>query len=130
MDVRFFDAEKDYVMVSEWYAQWKYYPIPLETMPPHGLIVSNGGCDIGAAWLYVTNARVALIEGAILNPDAPKSARKGSHDFIVCCMEFLAKELGCVDLWVISKDRFITAICKRLGFVDLEKDFRVLIKRL
>lgn len=130
MEVRFFDREKDYAMVKEWYARWKYLPIPLETMPPHGLIVSNDSHDIGAAWLYITNAKIALIEGAILNPDAPKSARKGSHDFIIHSMEFLAKECGCLDMWVISKDRFITSICKKIGFTDLEKDFRVLIKRL
>lgn len=130
MKVRLFDINKDYPMVCDWYAKWEYQPISLETMPPHGLIVSNGECDIGAAWLYITNAKVALIEGAIINPDAPRSLRKGSHDFIIACMEFLAKENGCLDIWVICKDRFLTSICKKSGFTDLEKDFRVLIKRL
>lgn len=130
MKIRLFDAAKDYQMVCDWYARWKYAPIPLEVMPPDGLIVSNGQYDVGAAWLFVTNARVALIEGAILNPDVPKEFRKGSHDFIINCMEYLAKEQGCIDMWVICKDRFLTSLCKKNGFTDLEKDFRVLIKRL
>lgn len=130
MEARFFDREKDYAMVTEWYARWKYHPIPLDTMPPQGLIVSNGGCDIGAAWLYITNGKIALIEGAIINPDAPKRLRQGSHDFIIYCMEYLAKECGCIDIWVICKDKFLTSICEKSGFTDLKKDFRVLIKRL
>lgn len=130
MKVRMFDVDKDYQMVTDWYTKWGYLPIPLETMPPHGLIVSNGGYDIGAAWLYITNAKMALIEGAILNPNAPRIARRGSHGFMVACMEHLAKEQGCVDMWVICKDKFLTSVCKKSGFTDLQKDFRVLIKRL
>ncbi len=130
MKVRFFEVEKDYDNICEWYKKWKYIPIPLETMPPHGLIVSNGEYDIGAAWLYVTNAKVALIEGAIMNPSVPKKYRKDTHEFMLTSMEWLAKELGCIDVWVICKDKYLTSICKKVGFTDLEKDFRVLIKKV
>lgn len=130
MKVRYFDFEKDYENIVEWYKKWKYLPISKETMPPHGLIVSNAGYDIGAAWLYITNARVALIEGAIMNPNAPRTARKGAHAFIIEAMKYLAKDLGCIDLWVICKDKYLTTVCEESGFTDLKKDFKVLITRL
>lgn len=130
MEVRRFNLESDYPTVTEWYKWWGYVPIPQDTLPTFGMIVSNDGYDIGAVWLYVTDGAVGLLEGSVLNPHAPKSARKGAAAFLNQNMQVLAKKLGCIELWAISKDRFLTRVCENLGFDALPNDFKVLRKRL
>lgn len=130
MKVRLFEFSKDYERLSKWYEAWGYLPIPPEILPRHGLIVSNYDQEIGAAWLYITDGNVALIEGAVLNPAAPKKYRIGIHAFLNNALQQLAKELGCRQIWALSKDKFSTKICQELGFQALQKDFKVLIKEI
>lgn len=130
MNVRFFDFGRDYATLMEWHRRWGYHPIPPEILPVNGLIVHNQGYDIGAAWIYLTDGRVALMEGAILNPDAPKDARVGAHAFLISALEELAKESGCVQMWIPSKDRFAIRTSERLGFKALPNNFKFLTKEL
>ncbi len=130
MKVRFFEYERDYPIVCTWFEKWGYAPIRKENLPRHGLIASNEGYDIGAVWLYQTDAKVGLLEGSVMNPDVPKKYRKGGHEFLLTCMQNVARTVGCLDVWVLSKDPYTTAICKKAGFTCLEKQFNVLLKRL
>ncbi len=128
MEYRLFDFDKDYEKICGWYQKWGYTSLKKEMMPQRGIVVSNEGHDIAAVWLYVTDGKIGLLEGVVIDPDSPKSRRKGWHRFVLDTMEPIAKAAGCLDLWVISKDDSITAACKDAGFLCLEKDFKVLIK--
>lgn len=130
METRLFDLERDYEPLTEWYSAWGYCPIPIELLPPYGMIVSNDGEDIGAVWLYITDGKIGLLEGGVLNPWAPKSKRRGAHAFLIKKMTELAQEKGCLCVWVISKDQYITSVCKKQDFYCFDKDFKVLTKRL
>lgn len=130
MKVRLFEFSKDYERLSKWYEAWGYSNIPPAILPPHGLIVSNQDYDIAAAFLYVTDGKVALIEGIILNPEATKEQRVGVHTFLNIALKLLAKELGCLQIWGMSKDRFTIKIAKEQGFKELPQNFKILIKEL
>lgn len=130
MKVRIFNYEKDYAQLKEWYFGWGYEPIPPELLPKYGLIVSNQGHDVCAAFLYLTDGKVGLFEGAIMDPSAPKERRRGTLLFLHKAMQALARELGCLQAWVISKDKTLTKMSKDEGFWCFPKDFNVLTKRL
>ncbi len=130
MKARLFNSAEDYERIAEWYAKWKYMPIAKDLVPEYGIIVSNESMELGALWIYRMEKGIGLLEGAIMNPDAPKKLRKGFQVFLMATIEELAKSIGCKQLWAISKDRFINKLCDSLGYADYSKDFRVFKKEI
>ncbi len=130
MKARLFNLEEDYDRIASWYAKWGYMPIPRDSVPEYGVIVSNEDVELGAVWIYRMEKNIGLLEGAVMNPEAPKNLRKESHLFLGNVIEDLARSIGCKEVWAISKDRFINKLCDSWGYADYNKDFRVFKKEI
>lgn len=63
--------ESDYAELSTWYGARGLSPPPPEGLPLTGLWIPS----VGAGFLYRTDSSLALIEGVITNPAAPKRAQ-------------------------------------------------------
>ncbi len=68
---RYIDG-KDYPLILDWYKGWKMQPLSEEYFSTYGLIADN----TFAAWLYVTDSKIAFIENSISNPNSTKEQRK------------------------------------------------------
>jgi hypothetical protein len=93
MEFRLF-TDADYPIVESWWKDWGWPPVHQSSLSETGVIVSNGGLDIAAVWLYKTDSDMALIEWFIANKKAPRELRKGCIEGLSDEVARLAKEFG------------------------------------
>ncbi|MBP9793951.1 MAG: hypothetical protein KBC56_08135 [Flavobacterium sp.] len=89
----------DYEKFVDWW-KWNRFPIPPSRMlPNNGLgglkIVSDGGIDICAGFLFETNSGIAWIEFIVANPDIKdKKIRHESQIMLIANLTVEAEEKG------------------------------------
>jgi len=99
-------------MIAKWYkARGQRVPEP-KSLSTIGFIAD----DRVAAWLYVTNSNMAMIECVISNPDTVPSLRRESLQHLCSFMVDAAMAMGYTNLAGITNHPSIEAICSRLGF--------------
>ena len=89
MKVRYVDFAEDYNDLCEWWIQWDWPAVPVDSLPNTGLIVENEGVKICAAFIYRTDSDICSPEWYISNKEAPRELRKGAIEFLI---EAVAKE--------------------------------------
>jgi len=68
-EIRIFDADADYEMVSEWWGAHKREAVPLAILPKLGVIVTQDGKDVAAMWVYLDNSvGVCFLEYGVARP--------------------------------------------------------------
>lgn len=87
-------TEEDYSTLVSWWEAWGWPAMPAPTLPKTGIIISNGGIDVCAGFLYKTDSCVCWAENFISCKEAAKEIRKGSIEFLVDAMAKEAKEQG------------------------------------
>ena len=85
---------QDYDMLCEWWGAWEWPALPMSFLPETGIIVSNGGEDVAAAFLYKTDSCVCWAENFVSNKDAKRENRKGSIEYLIEVLTKEAKESG------------------------------------
>lgn len=125
MKVRDFQSE-DYEIVSQWWGQWGWPAIPLEFLPPNGLVI-DGVC---AVWVYLTDTPIAWIEHYISDKAASKADRDEGLNLLIDAATERAKEKGA--LVAMSSVRH-NGLSKRLsdkGFVKSDENMTTYIRGL
>lgn len=89
MNVRSFDQDIDYKHLSEWWTKWEWPVIPMDHLPPIGIVISSDGEDLAMGFLYRTDSRFAWLEWATGNPDSNKFLRREALDILF--KELIAK---------------------------------------
>lgn len=87
-------TEQDYDMLCEWWKSWNWAALPQVCLPKVGIIVSNGGEDVAAAFLYKTDSCVCWAENFISNKAAKRENRKGSIEYLIEVLTQEAKDSG------------------------------------
>lgn len=115
MDVRQLTLD-DYETLKVWWQKRGMLPTPLECLPHVGFIID----DIGAVFLYQTDAKIAWAEGFISNADKkPKEIYKALDILMDACID-ASKARGNFLLFTFSQKtrfgkRYIKHGAKRLG---------------
>jgi len=53
MRVRFWDRDRDYVTLVKWWNDWEFGVVPMECLPPDGIMVEEEGTPVCAGGLYI-----------------------------------------------------------------------------
>ena len=53
MRVRFWDRDQDYDTLVRWWNDWEFGVVPMECLPPDGIMVEEEGTPVCAGGLYV-----------------------------------------------------------------------------
>jgi len=93
MEYRYYKSE-DHPMLAQWWESWGWVVLPEVVLSKTGIIISNGGVDVTAGFLYKTDSAVCWAENYISNKTAPKELRKGSVEFLIERLMIEAKEQG------------------------------------
>jgi len=112
--------DSDYEMVASWWEDWGWPAIPKEFLSKNGVIVSNGGVDVCAGWLYSTDSAASWAENYISDKCASKKLRKGSLEFLVECLADKAKELGFLAMISSVKNKSLIEKLKSSNFGNEE----------
>lgn len=126
MQIRRYDHERDYPMISEWHRGWKQEPVDPELLSDYGIIVGN----IAAAWLYTSNSKLTWIECTVVDPKSDKTARR---DAIVALYKELfneAKRLGFSLVMGYTISPRIASDSDRYGTKFIKDPMYLLVKNL
>lgn len=102
----------DFEEIGSWYRGHNEPPLTIEAAPPTGLIVPGQA----AAWLYLTDGDMALLENYITNPEAPLRERYASLEIITVCLESIAKQKGYKRLAACIKEKGLVRAAERRNF--------------
>lgn len=106
--------------IAEWY---KGYGLPI---PSSSLLSDMGFIADGrvAAWLYVTNSGIAMIENVIADPKSIPSLRRTSLDKLIGFLVDTAVSLGYTTIIGVTKHPQILKVGKKFGFTEM-KDYKL-----
>ena len=106
----------DYPMVCKWWESWGWPAIQLGDLPETGLIVSNGGVDIYAAFLYKTDSNICWFDWFVGNKEATKEQRAGGLEFLVEGGRALAETMGYKKLFSSVRAPSVMNALEKCGF--------------
>ena len=87
-------TQNDYLMLTKWWESWDWMALPEVTLPATGIIITNQGVDICAAFLYKTDSAVCWAENFIIDKQAPRDLRRGAVECLIKQITIEAKEQG------------------------------------
>lgn len=130
MEWRFIKLE-DYDDIAWW---WKKHNksefFPKTSLPRYGVIISNGGMDTYAGFLYLTGTNLAWVSTIVSNPLAGHEDKKGGIEKLFDVMETVAKINGVEFLFGSTNVKPLVNSYKKNGFTETDKDCSHLYKKI
>lgn len=108
-------TSKDFPKIVSWYKKRGKTPPDPRALSDLGFMAD----ERVAAWLFLTNSNMVLIEGVIADPDSVASLRKESLNKLIGFMVDFALQLGYTQVIGITKHPSIERIGKKYGFKQL-----------
>tara|TARA_B100001287_G_C22667606_1_gene523632 strand:- start:480 stop:968 length:489 start_codon:yes stop_codon:yes gene_type:complete len=129
---RLWNLDNDYDTLVKWWKDWNFGKVPLEVLPPLGIMIENDNGPICAAGLYVgTGTKFCIMEWLVKDKNA---SLKDSHKAIQMCVDQvmeLAKENGCTLMYTVTADDALEKRYTRMhGMTLAETGVRTYIKDL
>ena len=85
MKSRKWDRKKDYEILVKWWNQHEFGVVPLEVLPPDGIMIEKDGVPICAGGLYIgKGTRFAFMEWVVGNKEANK---RDLHTGLKLCID-------------------------------------------
>jgi len=131
MQVRYWDREKDYDMLVEWWNSWRFTPPANNCLPPTGIIVSSDGIDVVSGFLYVSNSSLCWIEFIVSNPNMKdRELRLDCIDKCINTLCDIAKEMGYGMAYASLNKESLQERYVLCGFLEGSRDCKEYIKIL
>ena len=87
MQTRLWDRETDYDTLVKWWNQHEFGVVPMEVLPPHGIIVEEAGVPLCAGGLYIgLGTEFAFMEWIVADKNANK---RQLHKALKLCVDAL-----------------------------------------
>jgi hypothetical protein len=127
-------TEKDYVQtLTKWWNDWNWSAPPIEALPSNGeggFMVSKGGQDICAGFLYFTNSSLAWLEFIVSNKEYKDKDRAEAILFLIDNLCLAAKENGYKAIWTCVKHPNLIKKYEASGFTKTDLNATEMIKQL
>lgn len=125
-------AEGDYEnTLVGWWKDWGWEVIPQDFLPENGtggLMVSKGGVDICAGFVYLTNSKVALTEFVVSNKQYKEKDRSDAIQLLIDGILMLAEEKGYKYAHVILKNKSLLNKYKKSGYLVSDDNVTEMLK--
>jgi len=127
-------TEEDIPIIYSWWEQWpEWTPVARDFLPDNGLgglIVEKNGDLIVAGFIYLTNAKVALLEWVVSNPSYRHDDRDQAIDLLITGSENMVKSIGFKYMFSIVQHKKLIEKQVKLGWHKDEKPSYELTKIL
>lgn len=113
-------TDSDYSnILTEWWESWGWTPPPQDYLPNTGFILYDNDVPVCAAYLYMTNSKVAWIEWLVSNKNyRKKPGRREGILFLLSYMIEIAKQSGYSYITAIAENQHAINIYETLGFIS------------
>lgn len=121
--------ESDWDILQKWWKWWRWPEMNRDLLPLNGLgglMVCKGDIPIGAALLYLTNSKGALLDWIVSNPEYKENDRKTALMLLIDSCEEVAKINGYNIIFSFTKNKSLINIHKNLGYtVDESPSYEI-----
>jgi hypothetical protein len=104
----------------KWWSDWRWTAPPKDMLPQDGLcgvMVSKGGVDICAGFLFLTNSKVANAEYIVSNFEYKENDRHEAIEFLIESLTVIAKERDCKYIFTSLKNSSLIDRYKKCGYI-------------
>ena len=109
---------KDYEYIDKWWVEQGFIALDKSILPMNGLggIIIEKNKPIAVGYLYLTNSKMGYIDNLIADLNYKSKDRFDIIIKLIQACKQVAKELGIVDIWAITKSKGILKRCESLGY--------------
>jgi hypothetical protein len=121
--------KEDLETINKWWDAWPKWERPPENfLPDSGLVVESKEQMITAAFIYLTNSKVALLEWFISDPKYREDNRQLAIELIITGAEEMLKTMDYKYLFSITSHEKLIKTQQKLGWSKDEKPSYELVK--
>ena len=134
MEVRYLkESDYDDILVG-WWSQWRWIAPAKDMLPQNGaggIMISKGGEDICAGFVYFTNSKTAWIEYIISNPGYKnREDRKNALNMLINVLSVYVEQEGYKYIYTSLKNKHLIDRYADCGFLSGDKNCQEMIKIL
>jgi hypothetical protein len=134
MEVRYLkESDYDDILVG-WWKQWRWSAPAKDMLPQNGaggIMISKGGEDICAGFVYFTNSKTAWIEYIISNPGYKnREDRKNALNMLINVLSVYVEQEGYKYIYTSLKNKHLIDRYADCGFLSGDKNCQEMIKIL
>jgi hypothetical protein len=121
--------KEDLKIINTWWDAWPEWERPPENfLPETALVVESESQMITAAFIYLTNSKVALLEWFISDPNYRESNRQFAIELLITGAEEMLKNMDYKYLFSITSHEKLIKTQQNLGWSKDEKPSHELVK--
>ena len=119
---------KDYEYIDKWWVEQGFKALDKSILPMNGLggIIIEKNKPIAVGYLYLTNSKMGYIDNLIADPNYKSKDRFDIIIKLIQACRQMAKELGILDIWAITKSKGILQRCENLGYNITDKNHAII----
>ena len=123
--------KEDLIIIKKWWEAWPKWVAPADDfLPETGLVVEFNNKPVIAGFIYLTNAKVALLEWVISDPEYRQSNRKKLLELLIIGSENMVKELGYNYMFSVCRNKNLIQTHEKLGWISDDSPSYELVKIL
>ena len=124
-------VKQDLDIAKEWWKAWpEWQPIPDDFLPETGVVVEKENKPVVIGFIYLTNAKVALLEWVISDPLYRDDDRDKAIELLISGAENMIKHLDYKYAFSICKNKSLIEKHRSLGWNVDDKPSYELVKIL
>lgn len=120
LTLQLYQPRKHFPLVYRWWRARRGIAVDMEFLGRQGGVVYDGDLAIAAAWLYLSDSKVAQIGWTVTNPEAGLKVRAEAVSLLLDELTRMAKELGFTRVITFSSSKGLTRTFESKGFTKLE----------
>ena len=110
--------QDDLTFIKKWWEAWPEWVSPADDfLPETGVVVENNGKPVVAGFIYLTNAKVALLEWIISDPEYRENDRDSLIELLIEGAENMVKHLEYKYLFSVCQHEKLIDKHKKLGWI-------------
>ncbi len=123
MEIREF-RDRDYSTVVKWWNKWsEWEPLPINSLPDSGWIISHYGKNLVDGFLYRTDSKMCHMEWIIGDPDADKIQRHDATKELIAYILVRAKKMGFTRVFSSINHKGLMKIYENLGMIKTDINY-------
>jgi len=110
--------KEDLKVAEKWWESWPKWKSPsLDFLPDTGIVVEKNNLPVVIGFIYLTNAKVALLEWIISDPEYRENDRDSLIELLIEGAENMVKHLEYKYLFSVCQHEKLSDKHKKLGWV-------------
>lgn len=116
-------------MISEWWEEWGWKPVPPHFLPC-GYIVEDDEGPLYVAFVYMTGTGICWLEWLLTSKKIDVSRKRGAKEFLIGKLESMLRATGVEAIFTTSNDAGLVNGLKKCGFEISDTNMVQMIKIL